>query len=147
MGFDGVSNIYSDGWAMTLLDPPVGPTVDDLVTAWANVPELNATEPVDIKVDGYTGKQIEFTVPDDPVDCAFDPCRFGVWYGTEPQQPAVGPRRLAAGTLSVSPNTHFQMLVLDVDGTRLLIAASTNPDTLPQDRAALEDLLASIQIG
>ena len=132
---------------MTLLDPPVGPTVDDLVTAWANVPELNATEPVDIKVNGYHGKQIEFTVPDDPVDCAFDPCRFGVWYGTEP--PATSGRDLAAQPLAVfgMPNTHFQMLVLDVHGTRLLIAASTNPDTLPQDRAALEDLLASIQIG
>jgi hypothetical protein len=39
------------------------------------------------------------------------------------------------------------MLVLDVDGTRLLIAASTYPNTPPQDRAALEALLASIQIG
>ncbi len=43
--------------------PPVGPNVDDLVTAWANVPELAATAPVDITVDGYIGKQIEFTVP------------------------------------------------------------------------------------
>jgi hypothetical protein len=39
------------------------------------------------------------------------------------------------------------MLVLDVDGTRLLIAASTFPNTSPQDRADLEEVLASIQIG
>ena len=34
------------------------------MTAWANVSELASTAPVDITVDGYTGKQIEFTVPD-----------------------------------------------------------------------------------
>ena len=46
------------------LDPPVGPTVDDLVAAWANLPDLAATAAVDVTVDGYAGKQIEFTVPD-----------------------------------------------------------------------------------
>jgi len=60
--FAGVSNIYTNGCAPnSLLDPPVGPTVDDLVTAWANIPQLAAsmriariTTPVDITVDGYT---------------------------------------------------------------------------------------------
>ena len=47
-----------------LVDPPVGPTVDDLVSAWANLPDFAATAAVDVTVDGYAGKQIEFTVPD-----------------------------------------------------------------------------------
>ena len=43
MQFAGVSNIYTNGCAPnSLLDPPVGPTVDDLVTASANIPQLAA---------------------------------------------------------------------------------------------------------
>jgi hypothetical protein len=139
--FDGVSNIYSGG-CMTPLDPPVGPTVDDLVTAWANVPELAATAPVDITVDGYAGKQIEFTVPDDA--CGMDIITFGVWSSGEPNK---NQRSVFPSNQPVSPKQHFQMFVLDVDGTRLLIAASTHPNTPPQEQAALEELLASIQIG
>jgi predicted lipoprotein with Yx(FWY)xxD motif len=146
--FASVSNIYSDGcrWPETLLDPPVGPTVDDLVTAWANIPQLAPTTAVDITVDGYTGKQIELTVPDydpvsDPASCGvWGPFGFGLWTYGDHGQPL--PSNAAA-----TPHRHFQMLVLDVDGTRLLIAASTDPNTLPQDRAALEELLASIQIA
>ena len=62
--FDEIPNIYADGCQWERLDPPVGPTVDDLVTAWANLPDLAATAAVDVTVDGYAGKQIEFTVPD-----------------------------------------------------------------------------------
>ena len=32
--------------------------------AWANLPDFAATAAVDVTVDGYAGKQIEFTVPD-----------------------------------------------------------------------------------
>jgi hypothetical protein len=39
------------------------------------------------------------------------------------------------------------MWVLDVDGTRLVIGASYLPNTSPEDRAALDQVLASIQIG
>ena len=138
--FDGsITNIYTDGCQWTLLDPPVGPTVDDLVAAWADVPELAATAAVDITVDGYPGKQIEFTVPDyTPSECKEQ--KFGVYMldGAHP------PGQWA---LSPGPNEHFQMWVLDVDGTRLLIAASTFQSTSPQDRADLEEVLASIQIG
>ena len=62
--FDEVANIYADGCQWVRLDPPVGPTVDDLAAAWANVPDYAATAAVDVNVDGYAGKQIEFTVPD-----------------------------------------------------------------------------------
>lgn len=156
--FDSVFNIYLDGCQLLPFDPPVGPTVDDLVTAWANVPELAATAPVDVIVDGYTGQQIELTVPDNAPPCeppAPQPAPqpplwmnpfgfFGIWYGADPNTYGGG---IWPNNPRQSPNRHFQMLVLDVDGTRLLIAASADPDTPPQDRAALEQLLASIQIG
>ena len=45
------------------------------------------------------------------------------------------------------PNQHHQLWILDVDGTRLVIGATYFPDTSPQDRADLDEILASIQIG
>ena len=62
--FGHVANIFSDPCQWVELDPPPGPSVDDLVAAFASVPALNATEPTDVTVDGFHGKQIEFTVPD-----------------------------------------------------------------------------------
>ena len=64
-----VGNIYADPCQWELA-PPLGPTVDDLVSAWANVPGLDATATRDVTVDGYPGKQIAFTVPNyNMLDC------------------------------------------------------------------------------
>ena len=54
---------------------------------------------------------------------------------------------MSPGYWAQFPNQHLQMWVLDVDGTRLVIGASTSPNTSRQDQAALEQLVASIQIG
>ena len=45
------------------------------------------------------------------------------------------------------PNQHNKLWILDVNGTRLVIVATYFPDTSPQDRAALDEILTSIQIG
>ncbi len=45
------------------------------------------------------------------------------------------------------PNQHHQLWILDVDGTRLVISASDFPNTSLQDRADLNEILNSIQIG
>ena len=139
--FDSVSNIYAEGCRWVLVDPPVGPTVDDLVGAFANVPDFAATEAVDVTVDGYAGKQFEFTVPNYTSSECRD-SKYGLW-----DVPGTGGGDESPGYWAQGPNNHFQMLVLDVDGTRLVIGAGTFPSTPPQDRAALEDVLASIQIG
>ena len=146
--FDGnITNIYTDGCQWTLLDPPVGPTVDDLVAAWADVPELAATAAVDITVDGYPGKQIEFTLPDyTPSECKQQRGNSDGdgYFGIYMSEGAVPPGQWAQNP---GPNSHWQMWVLDVDGTRLLIAAGTFPTTSPEDQAELDEVLASIQIG
>jgi hypothetical protein len=133
-----VGNIYADPCQWVLV-PPFGPTVDDLVSAWANVPGFDATATRDVTVDGYAGKQIEFTIP------AYneDECKerkYGIWQ--EPVATDESPSYWAQG-----PHSHHQAWILDVDGTRLVINAAYFPDTSPQDRAALDDMLASIQIG
>ena len=66
VNFWDVCNVYADGCEHTLLDPPLGPTVDDLANVWATLPGFTATTPVDIVVDGYAGKRVDYTVPDYP---------------------------------------------------------------------------------
>ena len=100
------ANIFSDPCQWVEVDPPLGPTVDDLAAAFADVPVLNATEPTDVTVDGFHGKQIEFTVPDYTEDECIDG-RFALfqesrlrWAGSQllgarpPRPPStVDPRR------------------------------------------------------
>jgi hypothetical protein len=138
--FDEIPNIYADGCQWVPLDPPVGPTVDDLAAAWANLPDYAATAPVDVTIDGYPGKQIEFTVPDYNIGACrgADSPAFGLWTDTASAFP---------GFEAQGPNQHTEQRILDVDGTRLVITAYYVPSASPQDQAALEEALASIQIG
>ena len=141
VSFMTVSNLYADPCQWVLVDPPVGPTVDDLVSALANVPGVNATAAVDVTIDGYVGKQIEFTVP----DYKKDECKgnqFGFWQDSGPQSGDTRPNYWAQG-----PNQHNQLLILDAGGTRVVINAWSFPDTSQQVRAALDEVLASIQVG
>ena len=140
--FYEVGNIYADGCRWTLLDPPVGPTVDDLVAAVLDVPDLEATGLSDVTVDGFHGKQIDDTVPDhDDGECQGG--KFTMV--CEPDRPT------ATGTSpnlwAQVPDQHYRMRIVDVAGTRLLIAAASPPDVSSQDRAALDEILGSIKIG
>ena len=135
VGFNNVANIYTDSCPSVLVDPPVGPTVDDLASAWAKLPGFHATAASDITVDGFHGKQVEFTVPDyDHADC------FNVDFKL---LNSVG----GGDYWAQGPNQHNKLWILDVNGTRLVIVATYFPDTSPQDRAALDEILTSIQIG
>ena len=55
VGFFDVGNVFADPCRARLADPPVGPTVDDLVSALADLPG-DATAAIDITVDGFDGK-------------------------------------------------------------------------------------------
>jgi hypothetical protein len=134
---DEIANIYSDGCQWKLADPPLGPTVGDLVEAWATVPDVAATDPVEVTVDGYAGKQIEFTVRDYNVgECKEN--TVALWYS---------PGDAVVGFHTEGPNQHLQQRILDVNGTRLNISAYYLPGASPKQRAALDEILASIQIG
>jgi hypothetical protein len=141
VAFMEVTNIYTEG---CLVDPPVGPTVDDLVSAFANLPGFAATAAVDVTVDGYAGKQIEFTVPDYNEDeCRGNP--YALWYGPGDAAPGF---EEAIGFDPGIPNIHNKLWILDVGGTRVVIHAYSYPMAISShDRADLEEVLASIQIG
>jgi hypothetical protein len=140
--FMEVGNTFTDPCQSIALDPPVGPTVDDLASVWADQPALNATAPTDITVDGFHGQQVEFTVPDYAVGENEDDCADGGHFMLLEGVDTPGDGYWAQG-----PNQHHQLWILDVDGTRVVIGAGWFPDTSAQDRADIDEMLSSIQIG
>jgi hypothetical protein len=147
MFFVGADDYFYTSCPSAPVRYPVGPTVDDLVSAWVNLPGVDATAAVDITVDGFDGKQIEFTVPDyEEEDCT------GMFYRCgEGQCASLLQNRASPSRHQVGPNTQLKVWVLDVNGDaeggRLMIMAETFPDTSQQDRAALDEIVASMQFG
>ena len=103
---------------------------------------MNATAPTDITVDGFHGKQVEFTVPDYATGESLDECADGGHFMVLEGVDTPGDGYWAQG-----PNQHHQLWILDVDGTRVVIGATWFPDTSAQDRADIDEMLSSIQIG
>ena len=148
VNFQDVANVYADGCEHTLFVPPLGPAVDDLANVWATLPGLTATTPVDVTVDGYAGKQVDFTVPnyptaadptagEDEADCVNG--QFAIW---DDKGERFGPSFWAQ-----APEQQHRLWILDVDGTRLVIAERSAFGSTPEKLADMDELLASIQIG
>jgi basic membrane lipoprotein Med (substrate-binding protein (PBP1-ABC) superfamily)/DNA-binding SARP family transcriptional activator/energy-coupling factor transporter ATP-binding protein EcfA2 len=133
-----IDNLYVDNCGYVPFDPPVGRTVDALAEAWASMPGFNATTPIDITVDGFSGKQVEFTIPDYTQDEDCNNNGFELWQ----HQTADA----YFGYTAEGPNEHRLLRILDVDGARLVISASYLPDASPQDRADLDEILNSIRL-
>lgn len=145
-----VTNIVKDGcldhlWA----DPPIGPSVDDLANALAALSPFQVTSPPsDTTIYGYSGKHLEWTVPDLPVEGPADDQRFAGCAG----------RQLMSWVAFIDtvdgdafygysgPGYVEEFWILDVDGTRLMIAAETSPDSPVQDIAERDAILDSIRI-
>jgi hypothetical protein len=140
--FMNVSNLYADGCQWELVDPPPGPTVDDLASVYANLPELGATPARDVTVDGFEGKQIQITIPGyNENECKEG--KFGIF-----QVEGINPAGDAAPNLwSQAPKQQNKLWILDVDGTRLVILAGYPPNISAQDRTDLDGILSTIQIG
>jgi hypothetical protein len=145
-----VVNLVSDGcsdhsWA----DPPVGPSVDDLATALATLAPFQVTSPPkDVTMFGYSGKHLELTVPDLPVegvgDRVFTGCvgrQLKSWVAPfdtdEPGDAFYG---------YTGPGYSEEFWILDVEGTRLMIAAEQSAGSPSEDIAEMRAILDSIRI-
>ncbi len=120
--------MYSDPCVGEDPDVPVGPTVDDFVTALVTHPALDVTEPVDVMLGGYAGKYLALQAPADLSDC---PDNFVAW---DPTFYAQGPSNLQ------------HIWVIDVDGVRVVIHGSEFPGTAPERSAELAAVVDSIRI-
>jgi hypothetical protein len=133
-----VENVYGDPchWQSSLLDPPVGPTVDDLATALGNQLIRDATVE-DVTLGGYSGKVVHMSLPADLdwADC--DLAQVGAWSEAAEQ----GPSR----TLQ-SPGELDDVYIVDVEGVRVVVTDAWMPTSAAADVAELEAMLDSITI-
>ena len=140
--FTGQLEVYGDPchWATTRPDPMTGATVDEVIAALRAQVGRNATEPVDVTVDGYSGKSIQLSVPSDIsyadggfVDC--DNHQFRSW----------GPDVMSR--YHQGPGQIDQVWVVDVNGTLVVIDGAWYPGTSAADRAELDAILGSLRFG
>jgi len=130
--FWSVDNVYVDPCdaAAGELDPPIEPSVDELVTALSELPGFQATAPVDVTVGAFPGKKVELTALDSGDDCP---------------QPIVF--RAGEDQADLSPGDTIALQILDVDGVRIVVFTiePSEPDAAVQ--AELQQILDSIRIG
>ena len=143
-----VTNVAADACAgNALLDPSVGPTVDDLATALSQLEPFQLSEaPTDVTLSGYQGKRLTLTVPADLSytgtgdSGGFPDCtdrRLYSWAAPLLGGPFWGYN--AAGMTE-------EFWILDVEGTRLVLANLTSPDTPAQVVAEGDAIFDSIAI-
>jgi hypothetical protein len=142
-----VTNVVVDGCTYHAgLYPPVGPTVDDMATALAELEPFELTKPpTAVTAWGFSGKHLELTVPDLAFEVkedgnVFTDCANGeLWSWMGP------PLGFAYYAYSL-PGQVEEFWLLDVDGQRLMIVAGTSPGSSEGDIAELRSILESIEI-
>ena len=145
-----VVNLVGDGCQSSWAEPPVGPSVNDLATALAALAPFQVTSPpTDVTIYGYSGKHLEWTVPDLPVTGEGDDLRFtGCVEGK--LKSWVAPFDTAESGDAyygyTGPGYVEEFWILDVDGTRLMIAGEQSPGSSAQDIAERDAILDSIRI-
>ena len=144
-----VPNVVTDGCRdHTPLDPPVGPTVDDLATALSRLAPFEVTAPpTDVTLLGYQGKHLALTVPVDlRVDSGaenfhdFADCLDGElhsWISTNNEGSFSGYE---------APGHTEEFWILDVQGTRLVLVKDASPNTPAQDIAERDAIFDTIRI-
>jgi hypothetical protein len=127
-------------------DPPVGPTVDDLATALTDLAPFKVTSPPkNVTIYGYRGKHLELTVPDLPVSHeGFTECLDANLYSW--MSPHLGTPGDNAFFGYTGPGYREEIWILDVEGTRLMIAAGRSPGSSSEDLAEQQAILDSIRI-
>jgi hypothetical protein len=130
LGFGEVENIYADPCQPDLgvLDPPPGPTADDLASALAAIPGVTATTAA-AEISGFSARYVELDVPEAFGDCIAD--------GGEALLSADGP---------LEPAIH-RFWVVDVDGDRIVIVSVTRAGALSRQVDDLDAMVDSIQIN
>lgn len=133
--FGAVRNMFAnplmrqDGF----LDPPVGPTVEDLADAMVSHPDWPTSPPTDVTIDGYAGKVIRMTLPPDleiPGSgfLLFQDAQGGVRWAFEQGQ-------------------IIDFYIIDVDGQRLVLELFSYPDTPAEDLAARQAVVDALQLA
>ena len=134
----GPQYVYGDPcrWSTTTPKTPAT-TVDEMVAALTAQKSRDASAPLDVTVDGYSGKSITLHVPDDAVFTNCDEGKFGSW-----QAAAVatdGPERYHQG-----PGQIDELVILDVSGKLMVFDANYYTGTPTGHLAELHAILDSM---
>ena len=118
-----------------LLSPPVAPSAADLAAAVSRARGTQLVSgPSDVTVGGYPAKHVALTVSEN-VGCK--PGYFFKW--RDVNGGALWTRTGAGATMRV--------WIVDVDGTRLFIAAATTPQASPGLDREIEEIIGSIRFS
>ncbi len=123
-------NVYVDpcDTAAGELEPPIGPSVDDLVAALSNQPEVRANIR-DVTVGVFPAKEIELTALDSGDDC-----------------PEVIPFRTADDDVDIAHGDTLRLRFLDVDGFRVVLYTPEPEQADPAVEAEVQQILDSLRI-
>ena len=129
---DFAAGVYTDpcSWAGNEVDPPVGPTVDDLANALAAQSMRGDPVPTDVTIGGYDGKILQMSVPDDIDFADCDLNEFRSWAGRHHQ----------------GPGQRDDVYILDVDGERQVLIAHRMPGVSEAAEAEQQAVIDSIQL-
>jgi hypothetical protein len=133
LGFSVVDNLFADPCALDgpMLEPRVGPSVEDLAEAFAGIPAYQASAPAPVSVDGHPGLKVE-------LDVLLYMCPASE---AELWRTSAGSIRVAAGEEEL-----LTIWVLDVDGERIVITGSSFPETAADDIEALRAVFGTIDL-
>ena len=107
---------------------PIGPAVNDLITALADQGTVRPGRPRPVTIDGYSGQLLQTRVP---LDLDTSACGHNG---------SLVPLLTPSGAAStVFPGWTYRIWALDVDGHRLVILAAHGPDTTCRARGADQD--------
>lgn len=130
--------VYGDPcqWSMTR---PVSPatTVDGLVAALSAQASRDAAPPIDIVLDGYSGKSITLRVPEDADFAACDRGKFASW----------GVPTESAARYHQAPGQIDRLWVVDVEGYLVVIDTTYYPGTPQSVIDELEAIVESARFG
>jgi hypothetical protein len=137
-----VDNVYADPCNGVQHDPPVGPTVDDLAEAVRLVPGLDVAAAAPFALDRSTnGTTVGYVVRED-AGCA--PSAFQLW-ALPVNRTLPGKHFGGAGKTAVA--REGRIWILDVDGTRVVIRTTWDPDTTQAERNELQAIVDSVRIA
>ena len=137
----GIPYVYGDPCHSQTTGRYVGSTVDSLVAAFVAQKRSTSVTPVDVTIDGFSGKEIDLMVP---LDIKFDaPSSASQCDGS--QYLAWGDGS-GGGRWNQGPGQHDVLDILDVRGTTTVIQRSFYPANSAADLAELQAIVDSIKI-
>ena len=115
--------------------PPPDSGIDGLLETIVNQPGVSGEPIRDVRVGGYSGRAVDYTVTVDTTKCGTAEDAFWIWAGAD------GWYRWDIGV-----GEDERLYAIDVDGVTYTFFTRIHPDVPDADRAELEAIIESIDI-